>query len=257
MLHKDKIVLITGASSGIGRACAEYFAQQGAKLILCARREAVLIDLKQELETRYQAQCLLINLDVRQATKVKEKLTSIPAEYQAIDILINNAGLAAGLDKFQEANLDDYEQMIDTNVKGMIYVTRFFLAEMINRNRGHVVNISSVSAHEVYPKGSVYCATKHAVDALTRGLRLDLLGTAIRVSAISPGLVETEFSKVRFKGDESKANKVYEGLQPLSPKDVAEAVAYCVSAPLHVNINEIILMPLAQAGAAYTFRKTS
>lgn len=252
---KDKIVLITGASSGIGKACAKRFAMQGAHLLICARRLDVLQDLAMQLQQQYACKVHAFALDVSSRKAVSEALAALPPPLQAIDVLINNAGLAAGLEFLQAGNIDDWEEMIDTNVKGLLYVTRAVLPGMLERHKGHVINLGSIAGHEVYPKGVVYCATKHAVNALSRGLRMDVLGSNIRVTSIDPGAVETEFSLVRFKGDRERAKAVYSGMKPLSPEDVADAILYCASCPPHVNVSELILMPTAQAAATMTFRE--
>lgn len=252
---KNKTVFITGASSGIGAACAESFAEQGARLLLCARGIARLDTLVQQLQANYQVETYSLQLDVAQREEVDAKLKTLPAEWQTIDILINNAGLARGLAPLQKGEIQDWDEMIDTNVKGLLYVTRAILPQMVNRNSGHVINIGSVAGHEVYPKGAVYCATKYAVHALSHGLRMDLSGTKIRVSSVDPGAVETEFSLVRFHGDEKRAAAVYQGFDPLTPEDVADAVLYCVTRPQHVNVSEIHLMPTAQAAATIVHRQ--
>ena len=251
---KDKIVLITGASSGIGLACAKQFASSGAKLLLCARRLDDLKALAAQLLRDYGAQSHVFALDVRQGMSVNNVLTHLPNEWKKIDLLINNAGLAAGLDPIQTSDLQDWEDMIDTNMKGLLYVTRAVLPQMIERDEGHIINIGSVAGHEVYPKGAVYCATKHAVNVITKGLRCDLFGTKVRVSTVDPGAVETHFSLVRFKGDEQRAAAVYEGMTPLTPEDVADAVFYCATRPAHVNINEIIMMPTDQVSVTMISR---
>lgn len=249
-----KTVLITGASSGIGEACAQAFAAQNCQLILLARRLDRLEKNAAQLKQQYRIEILTAQHDVRDYEATAKFFNQLDAKWSDIDILINNAGLAAGADKFAQANLSDWEAMLDTNVKGLLYVTKSVLPTMINRNSGHIINLGSVAGHEVYPGGSVYCASKHAVDAITKGLKLDLLGTNIRISTVDPGMVETEFSVVRFKGDEDKAKSVYHGLTPLTPADVADAILYCASRPAHVNINEIILMPVNQASAQNIYR---
>ena len=248
---KDKIVFITGASSGIGRACAEVFAAEGCRLILSARRYERLKQLISELDT----ESIIIELDVRDQKKVKQAIRSLDKSWSDIDILINNAGLARGLSKLHEGELSDWEEMIDTNVKGLLYVSREIIPGMVKRNRGHIVNIGSIAGHEVYPNGNVYCATKHAVDALTRGIRMDLVDTPIRVSTVDPGLVDTEFSKVRFHGDSDRSKKVYTGMQPLTGEDLADTVLYCVSRPEHVQIAEVIILPTAQNSSGIVSRK--
>ena len=252
---KDKVVFITGASSGIGTACAKQFAAVGARLLLCARRIDVLNTLATQLRHDHGIEVYTFSLDVRRRINVRETLKSLPDQWKNIDILINNAGLAAGLDLLQEGDIQDWDDMIDTNVKGLLYVTREILPQMVERNSGHIINIGSIAGHQNYPKGAVYCATKQAVNALSNGLRLDLFGTKIRVSTVDPGAVETNFSTVRFKGDTKRADAVYEGMEPLKPEDVADAVIYCASRPPHVNISEVIIMPTAQAAATMTFRQ--
>lgn len=248
-------VLITGASAGIGAACARAFAAAGARLVLAARRRTRLERLAAELQADHAADVYLLELDVRARARVDQTLSDLPAPWSRIDVLVNNAGLSRGLDPLQEGDPEDWDEMIDTNVKGLLYVTRAVLPGMLERGRGHVINIGSIAGHEVYPKGNVYCATKHAVTAITRGLRMDLLGTPIRVSAVDPGLVETEFSEVRFRGDRERARRVYGGLQPLRPADVADAVLYCAARPPHVNIDELILKPTAQVSAMLVARE--
>ena len=251
---KNKIVFITGASSGIGAACAKQFAKSGAKLLLCARRIEKLNELAMQLQ-EYGAEVYVFQLDVRQHSQVKNSLKTLPEKWKNIDILLNNAGLAAGLDTLQEGDINDWEEMIDTNVKGLLYITKEILPQMIERNSGHIINIGSIAGHVVYPKGAVYCATKYAVNALSNGLRMDLLGTKIRVSTIDPGMVESNFSLVRLKGDVERAKAVYEGMDPLTPNDIADAVLYCATRPPHVNISEIIIMPTDQASATMVARK--
>lgn len=241
-----KTVFITGASSGIGAACATQFAKAGAKLLLCARRIDVLNQLAAELQTTYQTQIHTFQLDVQQSTAVKEAFVSLPDAWKKIDILINNAGLAAGLDTLQEGNIQDWEDMIDTNIKGVLYVTKAVLPHMIERNSGHIINIGSIAGHRVYAKGAVYCATKHAIGALTQGLRHDLAGKKIRVSTVDPGATETNFSNIRFKGDKERAAAVYAEMQPLTANDIADAVLYCATRPSHVNISEVVIMPTDQ-----------
>jgi 3-hydroxy acid dehydrogenase/malonic semialdehyde reductase len=247
----NKTVLITGASSGIGKACAALLAKAGANLILCARRKDRLEKLSQELHQAFSVTVEQIVLDVRDQAQI----TQLPASLlQKIDILINNAGLARGLNKIQDGKIFDWEEMIDTNLKGLLYITHAILPFMIKKNQGQIINIGSIAGREPYPNGNVYCATKHAVHALTQCLRLDLFGTPIRVNLISPGLVETEFSVVRFHGDTDRAKLPYQGLTPLSAEDIAEAVLYCTTVPPHVNIAEIYLTPTAQANATMVHR---
>ncbi len=251
----NKTVLITGASSGIGKASAQLFAREGARLLLCARRLDRIQMLAEALSNQYKVEVHCFVLDVRCKEAVFKAIQTLPAAWQSIDVLLNNAGLAAGLDTLQEGGVDDWEAMIDTNIKGLLYVTKAVLPGMIKRNEGHVMNIGSIAGRQVYPKGAVYCATKHAVNAINQGLRHDLLGTNIRVTSIDPGAVETEFSQVRFKGDKKRAAEVYEGFQPLCAEDIAEAVIFSASRPSHVNISEILIMPTAQAAASRVARK--
>lgn len=252
---KDKIVFITGASSGIGQACAKIFAKHGAKLILCARRRDRIDVLAKELKKSFNTESFVFTLDVRNREKVQKAIKAIPKEWSAIDILINNAGLARGLKKMHEGDIDDWEEMIDTNVKGLLYVSRAVIPGMIKRERGDIINIGSLAGHEVYPMGNVYCGTKYAVDAITKGLRLDLVGTPLRVSTVDPGMVETEFSIVRFHGDKQKAKNVYKGVEPLTGADIADAVFYCASCPAHVQIAEMIIFPTAQRSATVVGRR--
>lgn len=252
---KNKIVFITGASSGIGEACAAEFAQKGAKLLLAARRVARLKELTRILKKKYGTECRIIELDVRKKNDVAKAISSLPEKWKAIDVLVNNAGLSRGLDKLHEGSIQDWDEMIDTNVKGLLYVSRAVIPLMAARNSGHVINIGSIAGHEVYPKGNVYCASKHAVDALTKGIRLDLVDTNIRVTTIDPGLVETEFSIVRFRGDVKKAKAVYTGIEPLTPTDVADAVVYAATRPVNVVVAEMILLANKQASAAVVHRK--
>lgn len=251
---QGQLVCITGASSGIGASCARAFASHGARLLLVARRIERLEALARELRADYQAEVQTHLLDVRDRDAVDALFTSMPADWSAIDILVNNAGLSRGLSKLHEGEHDDWDEMIDTNVKGLLHVTRAVVPGMVQRNRGHVINIGSIAGQEVYPNGNVYCASKHAVDAITKGLRMDLVETAIRVTTIDPGLVETEFSIVRFHGDEARAKTVYNGLVPLTPDDVADAVVYAATRPPSVCINQIVLTPTAQASALVVHR---
>ncbi len=248
---KNKTVLITGASSGIGEACARRFAQAGCRLILAARREERLKKLASELKVETH----LLLLDVRDRYAVEAAINELPKEWQKIDILLNNAGLSRGLDKIQDGNPDGWDEMIDTNVKGLLYVSRAVLPLMLKRNSGHIINIGSIAGHEVYPKGNVYCASKHAVDAITKGMRMDLVDTGVRVTTIDPGLVETEFSLVRFYGDVERATPVYQGYKPLTGDDIADAVLWSATRPAHVQIAEIIILPKAQASAMVVERK--
>ncbi|MBI5474260.1 MAG: SDR family NAD(P)-dependent oxidoreductase [Ignavibacteriae bacterium] len=253
---KEKIVCITGASSGIGAACAEEFAKLGCHLMLLARRRERIENTAQRLATAHGIKTFTAQLDVRKQKEVEQFFHWLPEEWQAIDILVNNAGLARGLAKLHEGNVNDWEEMIDTNVKGLLYVSRAVLPSMVERNRGHVINIGSIAGHQTYPMGNVYCATKFAVVGITRGLKMDLLGTAVRVSSVDPGLVETEFSQVRFHGDTERASKAYAGLTPLTPHDVAQAVVFCATRPPHVNIGELTLTPTDQATVNLVHRRT-
>ena len=252
---KDKIVFVTGASSGIGESTAQAFAAQGANILMCARRAERLEKLAQALEYECGVAVHYFRLDVRDQPAVDKAIAGLAPEWRAIDILVNNAGLSRGLDKLPQGRLDDWEEMIDTNVKGLLYVSRAVIPGMIERGRGHIINIGSVAGHEVYPGGNVYCATKFAVRALSKGLRLDLSGTPIRVSEVAPGMVETEFSLVRFHGDAERAGKVYQGLTPLAPDDIADAAVWCATRPPHVNVSEVVVMPTAQASTTLVHRK--
>lgn len=252
---KNKIIFITGASSGIGAACAKQFAKAGAKLLLCARRLDVVKTLAKDLQSQYGVETHFFPLDVRNLPSVKKALNALPDSWKKIDILINNAGLAAGLDPVQEGNIQDWEDMIDTNIKGLLYITREILPGMITRNSGHIISIGSIAGHQTYPKGAVYCATKAAVNIISDGLRMDLLGKKIRVSTVDPGMVDTNFSRIRFKGDGTRAAAVYEGMDALSADDIADAILYCASRPLHVNISEVIIMPTDQAAATMVSRE--
>lgn len=251
----SKIALITGATSGIGAACAHLFAAQGYNLVLLGRREQLLTDLSKHLEDKYAVEIKKIVADVRDNEDLSYRLETLPQQWKKIDVLINNAGLSLGLDPIDKGSIDDWDTMIDTNVKGLLYTTRIVSNWMITRKSGHIVNIGSIAGKEVYPNGNVYCATKHAVDALNKGMRIDLLPHGIKVTAINPGMVETEFSKVRFKGDEGRAKKVYDGLEPLIANDIAEAIWFVVSRPAHVNINDMLIMPTAQATGTIINRK--
>ncbi len=239
---RDTTVLITGASSGIGRSCAHAFAREGARLILAARRADRLADLAAELDVPTH----LIELDVRNREAVESAVAALPDDWRAIDVLVNNAGLSRGLEPVHEGLHTDWDEMIDTNVKGLLWVTRAVLPGMVERDRGHVINIGSVSGHDVYPGGAVYCGTKFAVHAITTGLRIDLKGTRVRCTTVDPGMVETEFSLVRFHGDAERADGVYQNFPPLTPDDVADAVLWSASRPPHVNVGEIILWPTDQ-----------
>ena len=252
---KDKIVFITGASSGIGRSCAEAFAPLGARLLLAARRRERLAELAAGLAEKHGVRVHAFGLDVRDQPAVERAVAGLPAEWSAIEVLVNNAGLSRGLDKLHQGLLQDWEEMIDTNVKGLLYVSRAVIPGMVARNSGHIINLGSIAGREVYVGGNVYCATKFAVAALSKGLRLDLNGTPLRVSEVAPGLVETEFSIVRYHGDREKAGKAYQGMTPLTGDDIADAVVYCATRPPHVNISELVVMPTAQAATFLVHRQ--
>ena len=243
----DKIVFITGASSGIGAGCARKFASQGASLILNARNEEKLSALKEELEQQYGARVCLLPFDVRDRKTAAEALASLPDEWKAIDILINNAGLVIGVDKEHEGNLDEWDIVIDTNIKSLLAMTRLVVPGMVARGRGHIINIGSIAGDAAYAGGSVYCATKAAVKALSDGLRIDLVDTPLRVTNIKPGLVETNFSVVRFRGDIDTADNVYKGIRPLTGDDIAETVYFAASVPEYMQIAEMLVMPTYQA----------
>jgi len=248
-------MVISGATSGIGASCARIFAQEGCRLILCGRRQDRLDELFASLTNQYGSRFLSLCFDVRNREEVFKAIESLPQEWKNIDVLINNAGLARGLSTIQEGNVDYWEQMIDTNVKGLLYLTRAVVPGMIERQSGHIINIGSIAGREAYPNGNVYCATKAAVDSLSKSMRIDLLTHGIKVTQIAPGAAETEFSLVRFDGDAEKATNVYKGFQPLTPDDVADAVRYVATLPAHVNVNDMLLMPAAQASAAIFNKK--
>ncbi|MDR3623702.1 MAG: SDR family NAD(P)-dependent oxidoreductase [Chlamydiales bacterium] len=252
---KGKTAFISGASSGIGKACAERFALLGVNLVIAARRMDRLVILAEEL-TKHGVQVTPIQLDVQDHAQVEAAFNLLQEKNISVDILVNNAGLALSMDKMQCAQLSNWETMIDTNIKGLLYVTRAFLPGMVKRNCGHIINIGSIAGHECYISGNVYCACKHAVRAISKSLRLDLLETAIRVSEVDPGAVETEFSEVRLQ-DKKSAKKCYEGFKPLVADDIADAVLYCATRPEHVNIAEIIVYPQAQASITNINRKIS
>ncbi len=245
----QKTVLITGATSGIGLACAELFSKNNHRLILTGRRKQRLEKIQKQLTEKFATQILLLNFDIREQQQVQSAIESLPPEWKNIDILVNNAGLAVGFDPLQTGVLDDWERMIDTNIKGLLYISRAVLPGMIERKSGHIINIGSIAGKEVYPNGNVYCATKHAVDALTKGIRIDTVKYGIKVTQIAPGAVETEFSVVRFKGDQQKADQVYKGFEPLHPENIAEVVYFTTTLPNNVNINDLVIMPTAQASA--------
>jgi NADP-dependent 3-hydroxy acid dehydrogenase YdfG len=254
-MHSPKTVFITGATSGFGEACAHVFAQNGYRLILNGRRHERLKKLSDDLAKQYDAFSFLLPFDVQDQKAVFDAVASLPEEWQAIDVLINNAGLALGRDLFDEAALNDWNTMIDTNVKGLLYVSKAIVPLLIKQKSGHIINIGSTAGKEVYERGNVYCATKHAVDALSQAMRIDLLQHNIKVTAIHPGAAETEFSLVRFKGNEAAAKNVYDGFQPLTAADVASVVYYTTTLPPHVCINDLVLTCTQQANSFYTYKK--
>ncbi len=249
------IAFITGASAGFGKATAELFAAQGWDVVITGRRKTRLEVLERQLKEKYNVDVLALAFDVRSHEEVKKAVESLPEKWKNIDLLVNNAGLAAGLGPIQDGLLSDWEDMIDTNLKGLLYMTRSIAPMMVKNGKGHIVNIGSIAGKEVYANGNVYCATKHAVDALTKATRIDLVSHGIKVTQIAPGMAETEFSIVRFKGDDEKAKSVYKGLQPLTAQDIAETIWWVASRPAHVNINDIVIMPTAQANSTTTVRK--
>jgi 3-hydroxy acid dehydrogenase / malonic semialdehyde reductase len=252
-----KIILITGASSGIGAACARLLVREGARLILLARREERLQALVDELVASGidRARLYPVTADVSDRVQLETALAKLPEHWSQIEILINNAGLSRGLNKLYEGEVQDWEEMIDTNVKGLLYVTRAIVPGMVARGSGHIVNLGSIAGHQTYPQGNVYCATKAAVRSISEGLKIDLLGTPIRVTSVDPGLVDTEFSTVRFHGDTSRAAAVYQGLTPLTAEDVADTILFCITRPAHVNISEILLVPTDQATPTLVSRR--
>jgi NADP-dependent 3-hydroxy acid dehydrogenase YdfG len=250
-----RVALITGATSGIGKATALLLARNDFDLIITGRRKDLLKQVRSKIESETTSKVMDSCFDIRIHSEVLKAMNEIPDNWKKVDVLVNNAGLAAGLDRIQEGNLNDWEQMIDTNIKGLLYISREISRWMISNGSGHIINIGSIAGKEVYEKGNVYCATKFAVEALTRGMRIDLVQHNIKVTCIAPGMVETEFSLVRFKGDSKRAEKVYEGVTPLYAEDIAEAVLFTVTRPPHVNIDEILIMPTAQASATIVNRK--
>ena len=248
----NKIVLITGATSGFGKAAAEKFSSNHYSVIITGRRKDRLIELQKELESKYQSKILPLEFDVQDKTAVFNAIENLPGEWKTIDILINNAGLALGRDYFEEAELTDWETMINTNISGLLYVSKAVLPLMIKQKKGHIINLGSTAGKEVYEKGNVYCASKFAVDAISQAMRIDLLRHKIKVTSVNPGAAETEFSKVRFKGNEQQAAKIYEGYKPLSAIDVADVIYYCATVPAHVCINDLTITCLAQANSFYT-----
>ena len=251
----EKTVLITGASSGIGEGCARKFASQGARLILNSRSTDKLTALAEELKEKYDAECYVMPFDVCNREAAAAALNALPQEWKSIDVLINNAGLAIGVDKEHEGSLDEWDVMIDTNIKALLSMTRLVVPGMVERGRGHIINIGSIAGDAAYPGGSVYCATKAAVKALSDGLRIDLVDTPLRVTNIKPGLVETNFSVVRFRGDKEKADNVYRGIKPLNGDDIAEVAYFAASAPEHMQVAEILVMPTYQATGTIVSKK--
>ena len=252
----SKTILITGATSGFGEAIAVRFANNGYNIIITGRRKELLDKLEKDLHSSGKIQVLSLCFDVRKKNEVESVIGNLPEEWKKIDILVNNAGLAVGLSHIQEGNIDDWDRMIDTNVKGLLYVTRAVSPLMVARNKGHIFNIGSIAGKEVYENGNVYCATKFAVDALSKSMRIDMLKNNIKVTLIAPGMAETEFSLVRFKGDEEKAKNVYKGIAALTADDIAEVIYYCATLPDHVCINEIVITPSQQASAHYSVRSS-
>lgn len=251
----NKIVLITGATAGIGEATALLLAQNNFDLIITGRRKERLQKLEQKIISQYKVNVLSLCFDVRNLQETEKVLINLPEEWRNIHILINNAGLASGFGTIDKGIVDDWDKMIDTNIKGLLYVTKQIIPNMIKRKQGHIINIGSIAGKEVYVNGNVYCATKHAVDALSKAMRLDLLPYNIKVTNVAPGMIDTEFSLVRFKGDKEKANEVYNGFEPLHAHDIAETILFVVSRPNHVNINDILVMPTMQANTSHLIRK--
>lgn len=242
-----RTALITGSTSGIGAATAEILAKNGFRLVITGRRSDRLMEFREKLESEFNAEVHALNFDIRNNDETQAAIASLPETFARIDVLINNAGLAAGLSTLQEGSVEDWEQMIDTNIKGLLYITRLISPDMVKRKSGHIVNISSIAGRETYPMGNVYCATKYAVEALTKGMRIDMLPYGIKVSSVSPGAVNTEFSIVRFKGDDKRARSIYNGFTPLVAEDIAETILFVLTRPPHVNIDDILVMPTAQA----------
>ncbi|MBK8882203.1 MAG: SDR family oxidoreductase [Bacteroidales bacterium] len=251
----NKIIMITGATAGFGKATAVQFAQKGYDIIITGRRKERLDQLEKELLSFGNIKVLSLNFDVRNREEVAAVIASLPEEWKAIDILVNNAGLAVGMDHIDKGNIDDWERMIDTNIKGLLYVTRAVTPLMVARNKGHIFNLGSIAGKENYEYGNVYCASKSAVDSLSRSMRIDLLKNNIRVTNIAPGMAVTEFSIVRFKGDEEKAGAVYKGIDPLTGKDIADVIYFCATLPDHVCINDLIITPTQQAGVNHNYRR--
>jgi len=241
------IALITGATSGIGQATALLLAKNNYKIIITGRRKERLVQLQEKIKSETNAEVFVLNFDIRNLSENEAAINSLPKEWENVDVLVNNAGLAAGFSSIQEGVIDDWERMIDTNIKGLLYISRLISPKMIERGSGHIINISSIAGKETYPFGNVYCATKHAVQSITKAMRIDLLKYGIKVSSVSPGAVETEFSVVRFNGDKNKANQIYKGFTPLEAHDIAETILFIVTRPKHVNIDDVLIMPTDQA----------
>lgn len=254
-MKTKKIALITGATSGIGKACAEKFGANGYDLIITGRREKRLDEISKQLKNKFNTDSVCLCFDITKYIETEKAISSLTGRWKKIDVLVNNAGLAAGLGPIDEGKIADWEIMIDTNIKGLLYVSRLVIPIMVKHGKGHVINIGSIAGKETYINGNIYCATKHAVDSLTKAMRMDLLKHGIKVSAVNPGAVETEFALVRFKGDKAAAKNVYKGYKPLTGKDVAEVVYFTTTLPDHVNINDVIVTPTAQANTVHTFRK--
>lgn len=249
MSTNSKIALVTGASSGIGQATAYIFAEHGYDLFLIARREDRLVEIKEELERKFSIKVFCLTLDLRDRKALENAWQTVPNEWKKIEVLVNNAGLSLGLEPFFDGNVDDWENMIDTNIKSLLYVSKIVANEMIKNAKGHIINIGSIAGKESYPNGNVYCSTKAAVDSLTKSMRMDLVTKGIKVSAVHPGAVETEFSVVRFKGDQERADNVYKGFEPLVAQDIADVIYFMASRPAHVNVQDVLVMPTAQAAA--------
>ncbi len=256
-MNRKKIIFITGATAGFGKAIAYKFAQHDYDLVLTGRRKERLMQIEKELTEQYGCRVISLNFDVRDSEQASKEINSLPHDFKKIDILVNNAGLAAGLSTIQQGDIKDWDTMIDTNVKGLLYVSRIIMPWMISNGSGHIINLSSIAGKEAYLKGNVYCATKFAVDAITKSMRIDLLEYGIKVTSIDPGAAETEFSIVRYKGDTERAKKPYEGYEPLHADDIAEIVFFAATRPPHVVLNDIVVTPLAQANTSYIFKKPS
>jgi len=255
MENRNKIAFITGATAGIGAATAVKFAENNYNIIITGRRNKKLEELTELIQKKYNVEVLKLCFDVRNLNEVKDNINSLENEWKEIDVLVNNAGLAVGLNPIDQGIIDDWERMIDTNIKGLLYVSRNIIPLMIENGKGHIVNLGSIAGRDTYINGNVYCGTKAAVDAITKGMRMDLLGKGIKVTLIEPGAVETEFSLVRFKGDSERAKNVYKGFKALTPEDIADAIYYVCSLPSHVNINDMLIMPTAQASASLIYKK--